>query len=96
MPSSSELKALARTYASRIAAGEVTPAAGARLIWTDVFYHLEMGDHSVDQFIYWADAIEDAEDEQRREFCENAIKRIAEQYLRDHPGTVGTPGTPGT
>ena len=85
MPSSSELKALARTYASRIVAGEVTPADGARSIWTDVFYHLEMGDHSVDQFVYWADAIEDAEDDERRAFCEDAIIRIAREYLRDNP-----------
>ena len=85
MSSSSDLKALARTYATRIVAGEVTPAAGARAIWTDVFYHLEMGDHSVDQFVYWADAIEDAEDDQRREFCEDAIIRIAREYLRDNP-----------
>lgn len=64
--------------------GEVSPAAGARAIWTDVFYHLEMSDHSVDQFVYWADAIEDAEDDQRREFCEGAIIRIAREYLRDN------------
>ena len=85
MPSSSDLKTLARTYATRIVAGEVSPAAGARAIWTDVFYHLEMGDHSVDQFVYWADAIEDAEDDRRREFCEDAIIRIAREYLRDNP-----------
>ena len=85
MPSPGELKTLARTYAARIVSGELTPAAGARAIWTDVFYHLEMGDHSVDQFVYWADAIEDAEDDQRREFCEDAIIRIAREYLRDNP-----------
>jgi len=85
MPSPGELKALARTYATQIVAGDITPAAGARAIWTDVFYHLEMGDHSVDQFVYWADAIEDAEDDQRREFCEDAIIRIAREYLRDNP-----------
>jgi len=86
MPAPDELKALARTIAARIVSGEVTPAAGARAIWTDVFYHLEMGDHSVDQFVYWADAVEDADDDERRQFCENAIVRIAEQFLREHPG----------
>ena len=75
------LKEKARTYASRIVSGEITPAAGARAIWTDVFYHLELGDHSVDQFVYWADAIEDAEDEERRRFCESAIIRIAREFL---------------
>lgn len=83
MPSSEDLKALARTYASRIVSGEITPAVGARAIWTDVFYHLEMGDHSVDQFVYWADAVEDAEDDERRQFCEAAIIRIASDFLRD-------------
>ena len=79
------LKDKARTYAARIVSGEITPAAGARAMWTDVFYHLEMGDHSVDQFVYWADAIEDAEDEERRRFCESAIIRIANDYLRNNP-----------
>jgi hypothetical protein len=79
------LKVLARAHAARIVSGEVTPADGARAIWTDVFYHLELGDHSVDQFVYWADAIEDAEDEERRRFCENAIVRIAREFLRNNP-----------
>ncbi|MBY0493564.1 MAG: hypothetical protein K2Y23_05075 [Cyanobacteria bacterium] len=79
------MKILARTYASRIVSGEISPATGARSIWTDVFYHLELGDHSVDQFVYWADAIEDAEDDERRRFCENAIIRIAKQFLENNP-----------
>jgi hypothetical protein len=79
------LKVLARTYAARIVSGEIDPGAGARAIWIDVFYHLELGDHSVDQFVYWADAIEDADDEERRLFCESAIKRIAEDFLKNNP-----------
>ena len=54
-------------------------------MWTDVFYHLELGDHSVDQFVYWADSIEDADDEARRRFCEDAIVRIAREYLQNNP-----------
>jgi hypothetical protein len=81
----SELKALARTYAGRIVSGEISPGAGARAIWIDVFYHLELGDHSVDQFVYWADAIEDADDDERRQFCESAIKRIAADFLKNNP-----------
>jgi len=54
-------------------------------MWIDVFYHLELGDHSVDQFVYWADAIEDAEDEERRRFCESAIIRIAREFLQNNP-----------
>jgi hypothetical protein len=79
------LKALARTHATRIVSGEITPAEGARAIWTDVFYHLELGDHSVDQFVYWADAIDDADTVERRLFCESAIVRIASEFLRNNP-----------
>jgi hypothetical protein len=84
MPSDA-LKAVARTHAARIVSGEISPAVGARLIWTDVFYHLDLGDHCVDQFVYWADAIEDADSDERLALCENAIKRIAEEFLRSNP-----------
>jgi hypothetical protein len=84
MPSDA-LKAIARTHAARIVSGQITPAVGARAMWTDVFYHLELGDHSVDQFVYWADAIEDAEDEERRRFCESAIVRLATEFLQNNP-----------
>lgn len=83
MPSDA-LKAIARTHAARIVSGEVTPAAGARAIWTDVFYHLELGDHCVDGFVYWADAVDDAEDEERRQFCESAIVRLAREFLANN------------
>jgi len=79
------LKAIARTHAARIVSGEVSPAVGARAIWTDVFYHLELGDHCVDQFVYWADAIDDADSDERREFCESAIIRIAKEFLQNYP-----------
>jgi len=84
MPSDA-LKVLARTHAARIVSGQVSPADGARAMWIDVFYHLELGDHCVDGFVYWADAIEDAEDEERRLFCESAITRLARDFLRDNP-----------
>ena len=86
MPSET-LKATARTHAAQIVSGAVTPAAGARSIWTDVFYHLELGDHCVDQFVYWADAIDDADTEERRLFCESAIIRLAREFLAANPGT---------
>ena len=95
MRSPEVLRAIARTYAAHIVSGEMSPAEGARAIWTDVFYHLEMGDHSVDQFVYWADAIEDADDDERRRFCADAIIRIANEFLREHPGAE-TPRHPGT
>jgi len=80
MPSEA-LRATARTHAAQILSGEVTPAEGARSMWTDVFYHLELGDHCVDQFVYWADAIDDADTEDRRRFCESAIIRVAREFL---------------
>ena len=86
MPSDA-LKAVARTHAAEIVSGKVTPATGARAIWIDVFYHLDPEDHCVDQFVYWADAIEDAESNERRRFCESAIIRIANEFLRDNPGS---------
>lgn len=84
MPPDDALKLRARTIAARIVSGEMTPAAGARAIWTDVFYHLELGNHSVDQFVYWADAIEDADTAERLQFCESAIRRIAAEYLKNY------------
>ena len=84
MPSP-ELIALARIHASQIVVGDVSPAAGARSISEDVFSRLELGDHSVDQFVYWADAIDDAVTDQRQVMCQVAIIRLAEEFLRTHP-----------
>ena len=44
---------------------ELCPArsrpAPARVDLDRRVYHLELGDHCVDQFVYWADAIDDAD-----------------------------------
>lgn len=89
MPSD-ELKALTRAYAEKIVSGEVTPTDGARAIWTDVFYHLEMGDHFVDGFIFWGYELDTAETDARRWFCEAAITNLARRILHDeHPSTNG-------
>lgn len=85
MPISDALKAVARKHAAGIVYGEVPPGVGARAIWTEVFYHLEEGDHSVDQFVYWADAIAEADTEQRRVRCEVAIIRLANDFLQTYP-----------
>ena len=84
MPSP-ELIALARIHASQIVIGDVSPAAGARSISKDVFSRLERGDHAVDQFVYWADAIDDAVTDQRQVMCQVAIIREAAEFLRNHP-----------
>jgi hypothetical protein len=81
MPSD-ELKALARAYAMKIVTGELSPGDGARAIWTDVFYHLEMGDHFVDGFIFWGYELDTAETDARRWFCEAAITNLARRMLQ--------------
>ena len=82
MPSD-ELKALTRAYAAKIASGEMSPSDGARAIWTDVFYHLEMGDHFVDGFVFWGYELDTAESDARRWFCEAAITNLARRMLHD-------------
>ena len=86
------LKALARTYASRIVSGEISPAAGARSMWTDVFYHLELGDHFVDAFIFWGYELDTAETEARRWFCEAAIMSLARRMVKDEPASTNGAG----
>ena len=84
MPSD-ELKALTRAYAEKIVSGELSPTDGARAIWTDVFYYLEMGDHFVDGFIFWGYELDTAETDARRWFCEAAITNLAKRILKDEP-----------
>lgn len=82
MPSEA-LKAVARAHAARIVSGEVTPSDGARAIWTDVFYHLELGDHFVDGFIFWGYELDTAETDARRWFCEAAVVNLARRLLEE-------------
>ena len=91
MPSD-ELKAIARACAAKIVSGEVSPSDGARAMWTDVFYHLELGDHFVDGFIFWGYELDTAETEQRRWFCEAAIVSLAKRMLKDEPAAANGNG----
>lgn len=84
MPSD-ELKALTRAYAAKIVSGEMSPGDATRAIWTDVFYHLEMGDHFVDGFIFWGYELDTAETDARRWFCEAAITNLARRMLQEEP-----------
>jgi hypothetical protein len=94
MPSD-ELRAVARACAAKIVSGEVSPSDGARAMWTDVFYHLELGDHFVDGFIFWGYELDTAESEQRRWFCEAAIMNLARRMLKEAPTPVnGAPHRP--
>jgi hypothetical protein len=91
---SSELKALTRAYAEKIVSGELSPTDGARAIWTDVFYHLEMGDHFVDGFIFWGYELDTAETDARRWFCEAAITNLAKRMVQDEPASTSGAGLP--
>jgi hypothetical protein len=82
---SPDLIALARVHAAQIVVGDVSPADGARSISKDVCSRLELGDPSVDEFVYWADAIQDAITDQREVMCQVAIIRLADEFLRNHP-----------
>ena len=88
MPSEA-LKALARAHAARIVSGEVTPSDGARAIWTDVFYHLEPGDHFADGFVFWGYELDIAETDARRWFCEAAVLNLARRLVQDDSGVSG-------
>jgi len=88
MPSDA-LKAVARTHAAKIVSGEVSPSDGARAIWTDVFYHLEPGDHFADGFVFWGYEIDTAETEARRWFCEAAVLNLARRLVCEGGGTNG-------
>ena len=81
--SPSRLRTIARAHAQRIVSADVSPYDGARAIWTDVFYHLAPDDHLVDGFVYWADQVDDAENDERRQACEAAIVALAQRLLRD-------------
>jgi hypothetical protein len=85
MPSDA-LKAVARTHAVKIVSGEVTPSDGARAIWTDVFYHLEPGDHFADGFVFWGYEIDTAETDARRWFCEAAVLNLARRLVQEENG----------
>lgn len=84
MPSEA-LKAVARAHAAKIVSGQVSPSDGARAIWTDVFYHLEPGDHFADGFVFWGYELDCAESAARRWFCEAAVVNLARRLVADVP-----------
>ena len=76
----------AKAIASRIVAGTVTPHDGAAAM-CELFYECEEGDHSLDGFVLWESEYADARDDERRQYCEQAILAVARQFLRDeYPG----------
>ena len=91
MPSEA-LKAVARAHAAKIVSGEVAPSDGARAIWTDVFYHLEPGDHFADAFVFWGYELDIAETDARRWFCEAAVVNLARRLVADIPAAPNAAG----
>ena len=92
MPSEA-LKAVARAHAAKIVSGEVAPSDGARAIWTDVFYHLDPGDHFADGFVFWGYELDIAETDARRWFCEAAVVNLARRLTAEIPDPDAVKGS---
>jgi hypothetical protein len=76
----------AKAIASRIVASTVTPYDGATAM-CELFYECEPGDHSLDDFVFWESEHADAIDDDRRQYCDEAIRAVARLFLRDeYPG----------
>jgi hypothetical protein len=76
-----ELVAKAKFYSGEILDGKLTPYDGATLIWKECHLHTFDGDHTFDPFVYWQDEYEDAQSDERRLFCANAIRQFAREFL---------------
>jgi len=63
---------LASRLAARIVDGSQPPYDGARQIWR-LRNDVPELDHEFDPFIYWASEFEEASDEERKQFCIDAI-----------------------
>jgi len=57
--------------------GSLSPYDAGLRIWKDCSLRLARGDHRLDPFVYWASEHEDADDDERREYCEYALKEAA-------------------
>jgi hypothetical protein len=72
---------IALKYAGLIADGTLPAYEGARFIWQKLAIEIRPHDHSLDDFIYWADEYENATDTKGRQFCERSIVQAAQQLL---------------
>ena len=76
-----ELVAKAKFYSGKILDGELTPYDGATMIWKECQLKTFDGDHTFDPFVYWQDEYEDAQSDERRLYCAEAIRRFARECL---------------
>ena len=77
------LIATAQAYAQRMLEGSLTPYDAGLRIWKDCSLCLTCEDHRLDPFVYWASEYEDADDDDRREYCEYALKEAARDLIRN-------------
>jgi hypothetical protein len=61
--------------------GKLTPYEGATKIFRECQLETFDGDHTFDPFVYWQDEYEDAQSDERRLFCANAIRQFAREFL---------------
>ena len=76
----------AKEIAKDILAGRTTPFDGAKAI-CKLQLDLATGDHALDGFVYWADEYGEADNEERRSYCERALLKVAQDLLDEkYPG----------
>jgi hypothetical protein len=70
---------LAHRVCERVTSGKAEPYVGAKQIWALQIKAPEVG-HALDPFVYWANEFEEAEDSERRRYCEAALLAAAKEY----------------
>jgi hypothetical protein len=79
-------------HARAILDGSCTPYEGARRIAVEATSRIRMrGDHSLDAFLYWEDEYVDADDDERRAHCEQAIRQAARELVTGGAGADCAP-----
>jgi hypothetical protein len=76
-----QLIAKAKFICGRIIDGDMAAYDGARIIWNECHYQNMPSDHTFDPFVYWADEYESADTDDRRQYCEDAVRQSAHAFL---------------
>jgi hypothetical protein len=76
-----ELVAKAKYVSGMILDGKLTPFDGATQIFKECYLATFDGDHTFDPFVYWQDEYEDAQSDERRLYCADAIRQFAREFL---------------
>lgn len=83
----SAVRIVAIEHARAIVDATCTPYEGARRIVADVADDCcARGDHSLDPFLYWEDEHQSADEDERRAFCEHALREAARELLHGPDG----------